>query len=102
MDPSELLVGFLDAERAGVAAGGAPWTAADLTAQAVGFHAARGLAAVPPTVTETQLAAIRARMAELFARWDALDAGGVLELHFDPAPVAAVDQRSAGRTGHAR
>lgn len=87
MDPSELLVGFLDAERTGVAAGGAPWTAADFTAQAAGYHAARGLTATPPTVTEAQLAAIRARMAELFARWDALDAGGVLELEFGTDPA---------------
>ena len=84
MDPSELLVGFLDAERAGVAAGGAPWTAADLTEQAAAYYAAQGLAATPPVVTDAQLAAVRARMAELFARWDAVPVGGALELPFPP------------------
>ena len=96
MDPSELLVGFLDAERAGVAAGGVPWTASDLTAQAAGYHAARELAATAPIVTDAQLAAIRARMAELFARWDALDAAGVLELEFGDEPPAGA-RRAGGR-----
>ena len=100
MDPSELLVGFLDAERAGVAAGGTPWTASDLTAQAAGYFATRGLAA-RPTVTEAQLAAIRARMAELFARWDALDADGVLELEFGADPGAAARQ-GGGQAGRRR
>ncbi len=51
---------------------------------------------MPPTVTEAQLAAIRARMAELFARWDALDVGGVLELEFGEH-AAAVAPRAGER-----
>jgi hypothetical protein len=84
MDPSELLVGFLDAERASMAGAGQRWTAADLSAQAADFYAARGFDATPPVVTDDQLAAIRAWRADLFARWDALAPGEVLELQFTP------------------
>jgi hypothetical protein len=89
MDPSELLVGFLDAERASVTGDGQPWTAADLSAQAAAFYAARGFDATPPVVTDDQLAAIRERLAGLFARWDALAPSGVLELHFAPDSAPA-------------
>src|SRR5688500_13526093 len=64
-DPSELIVGFLDAERAS----GAEWTAADLTEQAAQFYAANGFAGAAPVLTDDQLTRIRARMRELFARW---------------------------------
>jgi hypothetical protein len=87
MDPSELLVGFLDAERASMAGAGQPWTAADLSAQAAAFYAARGLDATPPVVSDEQLAAIRECLTDLFARWDALAPGDVLELQFVPDPV---------------
>ena len=86
MDPAELLVGFLDAERARAAAGGAAWTAADLSQHAADYYAARGVDGTPPTLSDEQLAAIRARRAELFARWDALAVGEVLELTFEPEP----------------
>ena len=86
MDPSELLVGFLDAERASMAGAGQPWTAADLSAHAAAFYAARGFDTTPPVVSGEQLAAIRERLVELFARWDSLAAGGVLELQFVPGP----------------
>jgi hypothetical protein len=87
MDPSEHLVGFLDAERASMAGAGQPWTAADLSAQAAAFYAARGLDATPPVVSDEQLAAIRECLTDLFARWDALAPGDVLELQFVPDPV---------------
>jgi hypothetical protein len=89
MDPSELLVGFLDVERASMAGAGQRWTAADLSAQAVNFHEARGFDATPPVIGDEQLAAIRARLAELLARWDALAPGDVLELQFTPAAAPA-------------
>jgi hypothetical protein len=69
---------------AAAAAGGAPWTAADFTEQAAAYYAANGFDASAPALTDAQLAAIRARMAKLFARWDAVAPGGVLELRFDP------------------
>ena len=40
----------------------------------------------PPTLTDDQLARIRARFRELLAQWEAVEPGGVLELPFDPAP----------------
>ena len=84
MDPSELLVGFLDVERASMAGAGPQWTAADLSAQADAFYAARGFDATPPVVTDDQLAAIRERVVDLFTRWEALAPGDVLELRFAP------------------
>jgi hypothetical protein len=80
-DPSELIVGFLDAERAS----GAAWTAADLIEQAAHFYAANGLKGAPPVITDDQLERIRAWRRELFARWDAVEAGEALELIFEPA-----------------
>jgi hypothetical protein len=85
MDPAELLVGYLDAERASIRGGASPLTAAELSAQVADFYEARALGA-PPTVSDEQLAAIRVRMAELFARWDALPTGDVLELQFAARP----------------
>src|SRR5205823_4660298 len=61
-DPAELIVGFLDAERAS----GVEWPAAELTEMAAQFYAANGLAGAPPVLTEAQLARVRARMQELF------------------------------------
>src|SRR5437867_7459222 len=74
-DPSELIVGFLDAERAS----GREWTAAELTEQAAQFYAAHAPAGVPPVLTDNQLERIRARMRELFARWEAVAPGETLE-----------------------
>lgn len=66
---SEFIVGFLDAERAA----GVQWAAADCNARAPGVLA----------LTDAQLAAVRAKRAELFALWHALPAGEALELRFD-------------------
>jgi hypothetical protein len=88
MDPSELIVGLFDAERASRAAGGAPWTAAEFSEQAAAYYEAQSIDATPPSITDAQLAAIRARMAELFARWDAVPTGALLELRFGGDPSA--------------
>jgi hypothetical protein len=85
LDPSELIVGFLDLERAT----GHRWTAADLNEKltiALGANAKRSL------VTDAQLAAVRATMAELFDRWQAVAPGDALELQF-PASEAPLGQR---------
>lgn len=58
----EKLVGLLDAERAG----GVSWSAADFNAV---WGAGREL-------TEADLAAVRGRRAELFRRWEGVEAGG--------------------------
>ena len=70
-EPAEQIVGFLDLERAS----GATWSAAELNEKLIGFGDAR--------VTDAQLVEIRARMRELFARWDAVPPGESLELPFD-------------------
>jgi len=78
-DPSELIVGFFDAERAG----DTPWTAAqfkEYTANFFGPNLPENL----PTITDEQLTAIRAKMRELFEQWDNIEAGETLELPFPP------------------
>jgi hypothetical protein len=79
-DPSELIVGLLDAERAS----GAEWTAADLNENAELFYASLGVEHASLALTEGQLARIRARMRALFADWDAVPPGETLALTFDP------------------
>lgn len=73
-DPTELIVGFLDLERAS----GERWTAAELTEKL-----ATQLGARAPSISDEQLAQIRARRAELFERWDAVPPGESLELPFE-------------------
>lgn len=79
-DPSELIVGFLDLERA---------TRQRYAAEELNEKLADALVASggrpPAPITEAQLAAIRERMHELFVRWDAVPAGDALELTFDVA-----------------
>jgi hypothetical protein len=84
IDPSELIVGLLDAERAAAPAGGSPWTAADFESQAALFLETRGVRYPPLVLSDAQVADIRAAMAALFSRWDALPLGDVLELPFEP------------------
>ncbi len=80
---SEVIVGFLDGERAA----GTHWTAEDFTDRASAFSRDHGREG-PPPVTESDLARVRARRAELFAQWHALPPGETLELPF-ARPIAA-------------
>jgi hypothetical protein len=77
-DPSELIVGFLDAERSM----GEELTAASFAEQTRAFFASRGIDASYPALSDDDLARIRARRADLFARWQALPPGETLELEF--------------------
>ena len=77
-EPSEAIVGLLDFERYQ----GAKVSAADLR-ERLGMVEGASLVDVLSLVTEEELEAIRARRAELFARWDALPVGETLELPFD-------------------
>jgi hypothetical protein len=90
-DPSELIVGFLDTERAS----GTRWTAADFNDKTALYYTEHNLATTPPTLTDDDLARVRQRRAQLFAEWDAVPPGGTLELTFD---VGADATSSAQRT----
>jgi len=71
----EYIVGSLDSERAA----GAIWTAEDFNQQAA-IHARSTATAHPRRLTDEELARVRARRAELFAKWRALEPGKTLEL----------------------
>lgn len=75
---SEEIVGFFDAERATPER----WTAADLN-EKLTIRARDAGREQPPALTDEDLAAVRARRAELFAMWRAVPAGDALELPFD-------------------
>jgi hypothetical protein len=75
MDPSEMIVGLLDAERHQ----GIRMTVAELREPSNG-HAVQ---AALGNLTDGDLDRVRARRAELFALWEALPPGGTLELPFD-------------------
>jgi hypothetical protein len=108
-DPSELWVGFFDAEHAGRGTGDGSGqgqlTAADFNAQAAAFYAQHRFPN-PPTITDEQLGRVRELLADLLARWQALPPGEVLELPFDPRPASrsrdAVSTRRSGRRGSGR
>jgi hypothetical protein len=78
---AELLVGFLDSERAA----GVEWPAAQFAAMAATYGAEHGMN-VTCHVTDGELARIRAQRRELFTHWAALPAGATLELRF-PRPL---------------
>lgn len=80
-DPSELIVGFFDAERAG----NVRWTAAELK-EKVALYNETHHTDVVVDLTDDQLAQIRKRRAELFAMWDGVPPGEALELPFDVTP----------------
>jgi hypothetical protein len=75
----EYIVGSLDSERAG----GGIWPADDFNQQAAIHAAAYGLPE-PRRFTDEELARVRARRDELFARWSKVAPGETLELWFEP------------------
>lgn len=80
LDPTELIVGFLDGERAG----GVQWTAEDFNDKAEKYYATQGQDKTT-TITDAELDAIRALLRELVGRWALLPRGETLELPFDRA-----------------
>jgi hypothetical protein len=82
---TELIVGFLDVERASLVR----WSAAEFNEKATIFYRDHKINDAPPTLTDDDLNRSRARRAELFAKWDAVPAGEALELTFDPATLGA-------------
>jgi hypothetical protein len=82
---SELLVGFLDSERAS----GAEWSAADFNMSAATHYAQHGIARAC-LITDDELRRVRHRRRELFAQWAALPPGETLQLRLTlPVPQAA-------------
>ncbi|HEY9384329.1 MAG TPA: hypothetical protein VIP80_12545 [Gemmatimonadales bacterium] len=84
LDPSELLVGFLDSERAGAVT----WSADDFNAKTAIYYAQQGRSG-SCRISPGQLERVRAMRDELIARWRALPAGATLELPFERAESAA-------------
>ncbi|MDP9204584.1 MAG: hypothetical protein M3P12_03880 [Gemmatimonadota bacterium] len=80
---SELIVGFFDRERAS----GQMGTATELNDHLATFCAENDLP-TPERFTEEDLSRVRQKRGELFAQWEAVGPGGVLELRFDPAALA--------------
>ena len=85
LDPSELIVGFLDRERAG----GVEWSAAEFNEGAAKYYAQHRLAGTC-LVTGEQLKQIRAALREVIARWQALPAGETLELPFERSSFSII------------
>jgi hypothetical protein len=81
---SELLVGFLDGERAA----GSQWSAADFNASAASYFTEQGFSDAC-VVTDAELEQVRERRRELFAQWAVLPAGETLELTFSTVPGEA-------------
>jgi hypothetical protein len=96
---SEMIVGFFDLERSS----GERGTAGELNRTLVDFCADNH---VPPwrQLSEDDLAEVRAKRAEAFARWDAVEPGNALEVEFDlGAPEGSADQvATLGRGTKAR
>ena len=82
---TELIVGFLDTERASFTR----WSADDFNEKATIFYRDHKITDARPTLTDDDLHRIRARRSELFERWDAVAAGDALELTFDPGALGA-------------
>jgi hypothetical protein len=80
----ELVVGFLDSERAA----GVEWPAADFNGSAATYYAKHGL---PGTcvITDDELVRIREQRRELLAQWAAVPPGDTLELTFVRGQAAA-------------
>lgn len=81
---AELIVGFLDTERAS----GTRWTAEDFNEKARLYYEQHG-ATGECRITDQQLEDIRRRRSELFAQWDDVTAGATLELEFTRASAPA-------------
>ena len=82
-EPAELVVGFLDLERAG----GASWTAEEFNETAGQYYAERGMAD-PPALDDATLDRVRDLVGELHRRWIGLAPGDTLELTFSREGLA--------------
>lgn len=79
----EMIVGFFDLDRAS----GQMESVEELNTQLATFCEEKALPA-PEKLTEEDLSRVRQKRGELFAQWEAVERGGVLELQFDPSTLA--------------
>ncbi len=75
---AELIVSFLDAERASQAR----WSAEDFNDKTAIYYREHEIPTTPPTLSDDDLARIRQRRAELFTEWEAVSPGSAIELRF--------------------
>lgn len=75
---AELIVSFLDAERASQAR----WSAEDFNDKTALYYREHEIRTTPPTLTDDDLARIRQRRAELFTEWESVSPGSAIELRF--------------------
>jgi len=75
---AELIVSFLDAERASQAR----WSAEDFNDKTAIYYREHEIRTAPPTLTDDDLARIRQRRAELFTEWESVSPGSAIELRF--------------------
>jgi hypothetical protein len=77
-ESAELIVGFLDMERAAMS----EWSADEFNAKAADYFSTHKLDN-PPILADHQLRKIRDKVRELHIRWGELSEGETLELSFD-------------------
>lgn len=77
-EPAELIVGFLETERAVLS----EYPAADFNAKAADYYSTHKLDN-PPVLDDQQLRTIRAKVRELHILWSKLAEGETMELDFD-------------------
>jgi len=75
---AELIVSFLDAERASQAR----WSAEDFNDKTAIYYREHEIRTAQPTLTDDDLARIRQRRAELFTEWESVSPGSAIELRF--------------------
>jgi hypothetical protein len=92
---SEMIVGFFDLERRI-----AERVAADDLNQKLAEYCAQNRLPPERQLSEDDLARVRAKRAELFAKWDAVEPGNALEVVFDLSgrPESGEDPVASGRT----
>jgi hypothetical protein len=77
-EPAELIVGFLETERAAMS----EWPADEFNAKAADYFSTHNLDN-PPILNDGQLRKIRDKARELYIRWGKPAEGETLELSFD-------------------
>ena len=78
-EPSELIVGLFDAEKAS----GARWTAEEFNHYARMYMKQHGSGEIGEVIGEEELERVRQKLDELLGKWAEVELGGTLELEFE-------------------